>query len=216
MADDTEGTDTSGDAPSSSDATGYGGFGGLGIGNPGSYGGQQSVGAPGFEGDYGKGDDSYDKAYDGFTTGNYAYGFKNLVDGLIGTAIEYGVSFLGGKIGLAVGATFGGYGPIIGYLVGKYVGSKLGELVATELIKAEDNNLSDNDIDSLIEKLASDNGTTAEDIISKITEGMKEEGVESLIEDISNNYQGSSYYDMGLSRRRSNIIGTGRRGLTIE
>jgi len=213
MADDTEGIDTSGDASS---AIGYGGFGGLGIGNPGSYGGQQSVGAPGFEGDYGKGDDSYDKAYDGFTTGNYVYGFKNLVDGLFSTAIEYGVSFLGSKIGLAVGTTFGGYGPVIGYLVGKYVGSKLGELVATELIKAEDKNLSDSDIDSLIEKLASDNGTTAGDMISKITEGMKEEGVESLIEDISSNYQESSYYSMGLSRRRSNIIGTGRRGLTIE
>ena len=32
--------------------TGNGGFGGLGIGNPGSYGGQQSVGAPGFGGGY--------------------------------------------------------------------------------------------------------------------------------------------------------------------
>lgn len=32
---------------------GYGGFGGLGIGNPGSYGGEQSVGAPGFSGGYG-------------------------------------------------------------------------------------------------------------------------------------------------------------------
>lgn len=32
--------------------TGQGGFGGLGIGNPGSYGGQSSVGAPGFGGGY--------------------------------------------------------------------------------------------------------------------------------------------------------------------
>ena len=32
-----------------------GGFGGLGIGNPGSYGGQQSVGAPGFGGQYADG-----------------------------------------------------------------------------------------------------------------------------------------------------------------
>lgn len=32
---------------------GYGGFGGLGIGNPGSYGGQSSVGAPGHAGGYG-------------------------------------------------------------------------------------------------------------------------------------------------------------------
>lgn len=31
---------------------GFGGFGGLGIGNPGSYGGGQTVGAPGFSGGY--------------------------------------------------------------------------------------------------------------------------------------------------------------------
>lgn len=34
---------------------GFGGFGGLGIGNPGSYGGMESVGAPGFGGGYGGG-----------------------------------------------------------------------------------------------------------------------------------------------------------------
>ena len=39
-----------GDVSSGAADGGYGGFGGLGIGNPGSYGGQQSVGAPGATG----------------------------------------------------------------------------------------------------------------------------------------------------------------------
>jgi len=39
-------------ADSGTDASSEGGFGGLGIGNPGSYGGEASVGAPGFSGDY--------------------------------------------------------------------------------------------------------------------------------------------------------------------
>lgn len=38
-----------------------GGFGGLGIGNPGSYGGQQSVGAPGFGGGYSEGYSIFDR-----------------------------------------------------------------------------------------------------------------------------------------------------------
>lgn len=42
-----------GGGPGGSASQGEGGFGGLGIGNPGSYGGQQSVGAPGFGGGYG-------------------------------------------------------------------------------------------------------------------------------------------------------------------
>jgi hypothetical protein len=45
-----------GAGPSESDKSNFGeamgGFGGLGIGNPGSYGGEQSVGAPGFDGGY--------------------------------------------------------------------------------------------------------------------------------------------------------------------
>lgn len=46
----------SGSEPSESDKNDFGeamgGFGGLGIGNPGSYGGSQSVGAPGFDNGY--------------------------------------------------------------------------------------------------------------------------------------------------------------------
>jgi len=55
----TTGSNSGGGSNGNESMGGYGGFGGLGIGNPGSYGGQASVGAPGFSGGYGSDGGAY-------------------------------------------------------------------------------------------------------------------------------------------------------------
>jgi hypothetical protein len=65
---------------------GQGGFGGLGIGNPGSYGGQQSVGAPGFGGGY-----SPSLAFDAFGQ-NAWHKIKNSLPQIFGSIVGMGLT----------------------------------------------------------------------------------------------------------------------------
>lgn len=169
-----------------------------------------------FGGISGESYDHFNSAYEAFRVGNYAYSFNQLIEGIFVSAVEYGVSFASGNVGMKIGSAFGPYGAMAGYLIGKYVGAELGVQFAEAMLEGDVNNLTDEEINDMLRGIASDNGTTPEDILKSITDGIKEDGIDNLIADLSNYYQVSSYYETGLSRRRSNIIGTGRRGLTIE
>lgn len=189
---------------------------GSGFGDIGGEFGSFGDGLSGFGGISNDSDNHYTNAFNGFKIGNYSYAFNELVSGIFTSAVEYGTSIAGGNIGLAIGGAFGVPGAVTGYVIGKYVGGKLGTEIAEAMLDGEVNNYSDEELNDIFETIAKNNGTTPGEIIKAVTEGIDNDGIENLIQDLIENFRTSTYYEVGLSRRRSNIIGTGRRGLTIE
>lgn len=151
----------------------------------------------------------FERAWDAFSDQNWAYAFENLGYGLFEGVLGYFGAEVGSTFGVRIGGLVGGLpGALIGYIVGSIYGKKFGEELADALINGEPGQLNEQ-----INNIAEQNGVSPGDVLKAIVTKIDEEGLESIIKDIADNYDFKTY---GLSRRRSNIIGTGRRGLTIE
>lgn len=150
-----------------------------------------------------------ERAWDAALDNNWAYAFDNLGNALIEGLLGYFGAEVGSKLGSRVGLLIGGLpGAVVGYLIGSVYGKKFGEDIADALINGEPSELNE-----VIAQIAQENGSSPNKVLSAIIKKVNDEGLESILQDIEDNYDFKSY---GLSRRRTNIIGTGRRGLTIE
>lgn len=197
------------------------GFADYAYGNfPGGYGDQQggrSTG-PGFD---------YDSYYSGlakaeFGAGNYLTAAKlalaSIIDDVFASSLGKVGGVLGGSFGSSVVGILGVTNPYVaaglvvaGYLAGTKGLSSLGQTIGDDLQRnLDDGVVTPGQIDDLInsvgEGVAGDlfeflDNASAEDVQAMIAEG--QEYIESN-------------KSSGLARRRTNIIGTGRSGLTIE
>lgn len=148
-------------------------------------------------------------AWDAARIGNWDYAFENLGKAIVESVASYLGTELGTSLGTRVGFAIAGLpGAIIGYVAGGIYGKKFGEQIADEIINGEPSQFNE-----AVVRISEENGLSPDIVLDTIIKKINEEGFDSIVQDVLENYDFKSY---GLSRRRSNIIGTGRRGLTIE